>query len=196
MSYYETGARAVQCEIGGGKVSDAVAYKPLAKAFHWLTALLVLLTIPAALVMLTPGIERSLQDPLFLFHKNVGVVLLVLVAMRLAYRLLNPPPPLPQAMHPLQRFVAEATHWLLYGLLLAMAVSGFIRVAAGGFPIELFDRFGIRNLVPRSDDLAATAKQAHALLRFPLIALIVLHIGAAFYHGLVKRDGIVRRMLP
>lgn len=174
----------------------ATGYKPLAKIFHWLNALLVLLTIPAALIMLTPGIERGLQDPLFMFHKNVGVVLLVLVATRLAYRLFNPPPPLPHTMPVVQRYLAEATHWLLYGLLLAMAISGFIRVTAGGFPLELFDRFGIQNLVPRSDSLAETAKRVHALLRFPLVALIVLHIGAALYHGIVKRDGIAKRMMP
>ena len=177
-------------------MQDRGAYKPLAKVFHWLTALLVLLTIPAALIMLTPGIERWLQDPLFMFHKNVGVVLLVLIAVRLAYRLLNPPPPLPQDMTRSQRYIAEVTHWLLYGLLLAMAISGFIRVTAGGFPLELFDQFGVQNLVPRSDSLAASAKQVHAILRIPLIALILLHIGAALYHGLIKRDGIVQRMMP
>ena len=177
-------------------MSAAAAYKPVAKVFHWLTALLVLLTIPAALIMLTPGIERLLQDPLFMFHKNVGVVLLVLVAARLAYRLLNAPPPLPDHVPVLQRHIAEVTHWLLYGLLLAMALSGFIRVTAGGFPLELFDRFGIQNLVPRSESLAATAKQIHALLRYPLIVLIVLHIGAALYHGLIKRDDIANRMMP
>jgi cytochrome b561 len=176
-------------------MSTAAGYKPLAKIFHWLTALLVLLTIPAALTMLTPGIGRWLQDPLFMFHKNVGVVLLVLVAARLAYRLLNPPPPLPRSMPPFQRHIAEATHWLFYGLLLAMAISGFIRVTAGGFPLEVFDRFGIQNLVPRSDSLAETAKRIHASLRFPLIVLIVLHICAALYHGLIKRDGLAKRML-
>jgi len=177
-------------------MGTAAGYKPLAKIFHWLTALLVLLTIPAALTMLTPGIGRWLQDPLFMFHKNVGVVLLVLVAMRLVYRLLNPPPPLPQTMPRLQRYLAETTHWLLYGLLLAMALSGFIRVTAGGFPLEVFDRFGIQNLVPRSDGLAETAKRIHAFLRYPLIALILLHIGAALYHGLIRRDGITKRMMP
>ena len=177
-------------------MSSAAAYKPVAKVFHWVTALLVLLTIPVALIMTTPGIERSLQDPLFLFHKNIGVVLLVLVAARLAYRLFNPPPPLPHDMPHSQRFIAEATHWLLYGLLLAMAISGFIRVTAAGFPLEVFDRFGIQNLVPRSETLADTAKQIHAVLRFPLIALIVLHISAALYHAIVKRDGVARRMMP
>jgi cytochrome b561 len=171
-------------------------YKPLAKLFHWLTALLVLLTIPAALIMLTPGIERSVQDPLFLFHKNIGVVILVLVALRLAYRIVNPPPPLPASVPVWQARLASATHWLLYGLLLAMAVSGYVRVTAGGFPLEVFDRLGLPRPVPRSDSLAETAKSIHAFLRYPLVALIVVHIGAALHHAIIKRDGVFGRMLP
>ena len=172
------------------------SYKPVAKALHWATALFVLLTIPAALIMLTPGIERQVQDPLFLFHKNIGVVIFVLVAIRLAYRLVNPPPPLPDSVPSWQRHVAEATHWLLYGLLLAMAISGYIRVTAGGFPLEVFDQIGLPRPVPRSDSLAETAKTIHARLRFPLMALIALHIAAALYHAFIKRDGVVRRMMP
>lgn len=170
-------------------------YKPLAKAFHWLTALPVLLTIPAALIMLRPGIERSLQDPLFTFHKNIGVVIFVLVAVRLAYRLLNPPPPLPDSVPAWQHYVASLTHWLLYGLLLAMAISGYIRVTAGGFPLEVFDPLGLPRPVPRSEALAETAKSIHAALRYPLIGLIALHIGAALHHALIKRDGVFQRML-
>lgn len=173
-----------------------LAYKPLARFFHWATAILVLLTIPVAIAMLRPGIERAVQDPLFLFHKNIGVVILILVAVRLAYRLLNPPPPLPDSVPQLQRLVAEVTHWALYGLLLAMAISGYIRVTAGGFPLEVFDAIGVPRLAPRSDTLAETAKQIHATLRIPLVGLILLHIGAALYHAMVKRDGVFQRMAP
>lgn len=171
-------------------------YRPIAKALHWLTALLVLLTIPVALIMLTPGLERSVQDPLFMFHKNVGVVILVLVALRLAYRAVNPPPPLPDSVPSWQRQVASTTHWLLYGLLLGMAISGYVRVTAGGFPLEVFDAMGLPRPVPPSDSLAETAKTIHATLRYPLIALILLHVGAALYHAIVKRDGVFQRMLP
>jgi cytochrome b561 len=170
-------------------------YKPLAKAFHWLTALLVFLTIPAALVMLSPGIERSLQDPLFVFHKNIGVVILVLLALRLAYRCANPPPPLPASVPSWQRHVASITHWLLYILLLAMAISGYVRVTAGGFPLEVFDPLGLPRPIPQSESVANAAKTIHATLRYPMIALIAMHIGAALYHSLIKRDGVVERML-
>lgn len=172
------------------------AYKPLARFFHWATVVLVFLTIPAAILMLRPNIERSLQDPLFMFHKNIGVVILILVTTRLAYRLLNPPPPLPDSVPPFQRIIADCTHWLLYGLLLAMAISGYTRVTAGGFPLEVFDWLGLPHLAPRSDSLAETAKQIHRTLRVPLIALIVLHISGALYHAVIKRDGVFGRMAP
>jgi len=178
------------------KMSDRVVYKRPAVWLHWLTALFVFLTIPAAIIMLQPGIERSLQDPLFVFHKNVGVVIFVLVAVRLIYRLLNPPPPLPESVPHLQRMAAEATHWLLYGLLLVMAISGYVRVNAGGFPLEGLDALGVPRFIPRSDEVANTAKSIHSLVRIPLVLLIFVHIGAGLYHGFIKRDGVLARMIP
>ena len=177
-------------------MSRSLSYKPLARFFHWTTAILVLLTIPVAIAMLRPGIERSVQDPLFIFHKNIGVVILILVAARLAYRLLNLPPPLPESVPHAQRVVAELSHWALYVLLLGMAISGYVRVTAGGFPLEVFDGLGLPRLAPESESLAETAKAIHATLRFPLVGLIVLHIGAALYHALVRRDGVFQRMAP
>ena len=176
-------------------MTSRAGYKPLAKVFHWLTAFLVLLTIPAALIMLRPGIERSLQDPLFLFHKNIGVVILVLTALRLAYRSVNPAPPLPASVPAWQRGTARATHWALYALLIAMAVSGYVRVVAGGFPLEVFDWLGVPHPIPRSESLADTAKSIHATLRYPLVALIAIHMGAALQHAFIKRDGVFQRMM-
>ena len=124
------------------------------------------------------------------------MLLLLLVLARLAYWLWNPPPPLPAHVAGWQRHVSGVTHAALYALLLVMAVSGYIRVAAGGFPIEMLDALGIPRLAPRSDTLANTAKAVHFWVRFPLGALIVLHVGAALMHLLVKRDGVFGRMWP
>jgi cytochrome b561 len=175
--------------------NGAAVYKRPARIMHWLTVLLVFLTIPAAVVMLQPGIERSLQDPLFIFHKNVGVVIFILVALRLIYRLLNPPPPLPADMPRLQRLAAETNHWALYVLLLVMTISGYVRVTTGGFPLEGLDALGVPRFLPRSDEIAETAKAVHAVARVPLVLLIALHIAAALFHGF-RRDGILARMIP
>ncbi len=171
-------------------------YRPAARALHWLSALLVLSTIPAGVIMLQAGLSRPLQDALFMFHKNIGVVILLLVLARLAYRLANPPPQLPAAVPNLQARVAGAVHLLLYALLIVMAVSGYVRVVAGGFPLEVWDALGVPRLVAKSEPLAAQAKAIHANARYALFLLIALHVGAAAYHGLVLKDGVVRRMLP
>lgn len=172
------------------------AYAPAARLMHWVTVLLVFTTIPVGMVMVQKGLPREVGNALFIYHKNVGVLLLLLVLARLAFRAGNPPPPLPASVAGWQRQVAGATHAALYALLLVMAVSGYIRVAAGGFPIEMLDALGIPKLAPRSDLLANTAKAVHFWVRFPLVALILLHVGAALMHGLVKRDGVFGRMWP
>jgi cytochrome b561 len=115
---------------------------------------------------------------------------------RLLYRRLRPPPPLPQDMPQVQRRIAAASHAALYALLFLMPVAGYIRVRAGGFPIEWLDALGLPTLVPRSDQLAEVAKSIHYFGSFALAALIALHIGAALFHGIFRRDGIFSRMWP
>ncbi|QQA42692.1 cytochrome b [Pelagovum pacificum] len=172
------------------------SYRGPAKALHWIVALLVVSTIPAGLVMVQDGIGRGLQDALFIYHKHVGVLILILVLVRLAYRLANPPPPLPDSVPPLQQRVAVATHWLLYAALLVMALSGYVRVVAGDFPIEFLDRLGVPPLVPANEALAETAKSIHAITRFALIPLVLMHIGAALFHAVVLKDGVFASMWP
>jgi cytochrome b561 len=172
------------------------AYRAPARLMHWLTVLLVFSTIPAGVIMVQEGLARSTQDALFIWHKNIGVVILLLVLIRLIYRAANPPPPLPASLSPAQAAIAGLTHWGMYGLLIVMAVSGYVRVRAGGFPIEALDALGIPAFVPRSKTLEETAKAIHFWARFPLVALILMHVGAAMFHGIVKRDGVFSRMWP
>lgn len=171
-------------------------YRPLARALHWIVALLVLALIPVGVTMTQQGLDRSLQDTLFTFHKHAGLLVLVLVAWRLAYRAIHPAPPLPASMPRWQKGAAHVSHALLYVLLIVMAVSGYVRVAAGGFPIEALDALGMPKLAPRSDTIAETAKTIHGIVRYALVAFIIVHVGAALHHGLVRRDGIFSRMWP
>jgi cytochrome b561 len=177
-------------------IPTSPAYRPVAKALHWLTALLVLATFPAGLVMAREGLDRGLQDALYIFHKNVGVAILALVAARLLYRRAHPPPPLPASVPPLQARIASATHWGLYLLLIVMAVSGYLRVKAGGFPVEGLDALGVPSLVPRSDALEAAAQAVHWWTRLAVAALVLMHVGAALLHAVVLRDGVFQRMWP
>lgn len=172
-----------------------MGYGVVARLFHWITVLMVAVMIPVGLIM-TQEIPRSVQDPLFILHKGLGPMLLVVVLLRLGWRLLNPPPPLPPSVPPLQQRVAGLVHAGLYLALIVMAVSGYVRVRTGGFPIELLDSLGVPSFLPRNDSVAEIAKNVHATAKFALIALIAAHVAGAAYHGIVLRDGVFSRMWP
>lgn len=170
-------------------------YGLVSRLFHWITVLLVLVMIPVGLVMIQE-IPRPVQDRLFVVHKGLGPVVLVVVLLRLAWRAVHPAPPLPPDLPALQRRAAATVHALLYVALLVMATSGYVRVTTGGFPIEALRALGISPLLPKNEAVAAVAERVHATAAACLIGLIVVHVGAAAWHGLVRRDGIVARMWP
>jgi cytochrome b561 len=170
-------------------------YASLTRLLHWVTGLMVLATIPIGVIMLQDGLARSTQNLLFILHKNGGVILFLLVVLRILWRFATPAPTLPAHIPAWQARAAKFVQSALYLLLLVMAASGYVRVRAGGFPVEMLDALGVQTLIPRSDALAQTAKSIHATLRFPLAALIVLHIAAAMKH-LVARDGVFGQIWP
>ena len=170
-------------------------YPAMTRLLHWVVALMVLATMPIGVAMLQQGIARPTQDLLFILHKNGGVVILLLVLLRIGWRLATPTPPPPAALPQWQARAARLVQGALYGLLLIMAVSGYVRVRAGGFPVEMLDALGLPTLVPRSDALAETAKAIHANARFPLAALILLHVVAGLKHA-IARDGVFGRIWP
>jgi len=171
-------------------------YANPARLLHWLMAALILLTIPAGLIMVRPEMGRELQNALFIFHKNAGVLLLLLIVPRLIVRWRHPAPPKPASLPAWQVRVAGLTQGALYVLLVVQPVAGYVRVRAGGFPIEALDALGLGTLLPQSDALAEAAKTVHYWAGLALLALAALHIGAALYHRVVRRDGVFSRMWP
>lgn len=171
-------------------------YSAPARIIHWLMAALILLTIPAGLVMVQPGLDRGLQNALFLYHKNVGILLLALVVIRITVRLSRPAPRLPSHLPTWQARIAGLSHGALYVLMVVLPVAGYIRVKAGGFPIESLDALGVPSLVARSDAVAEIAKSVHFVAGLTIAAVICLHVGAALFHAIVKRDGVFSRMWP
>jgi cytochrome b561 len=157
-------------------------------------AILVLATVPVGFLMVQQGLPRPLQNNLFIFHKNLGVLLLVLIVLRILYRWRNPPPP--SDLPVWQNRIAKLTHAALYTLLFAMPLAGYIRVRAGGFPIEALDALGLPTLVPKSEALAGFAKAVHFYGAWAIAILIGLHIAAALQHAFIKRDGVMARMWP
>jgi cytochrome b561 len=174
----------------------AASYRQPAKLLHWGIAGLLVLMVVIGQVMVIEGLPRLLQNSLYLLHKNGGVIVGLLMLLRLGFRLVYPPPSLPVTIAPLQARLAGLTHALLYGMVFVMAISGYLRVVAGGFPIEGLDSLNLPDLIGRNPEIEKTAKAVHYYAHFALIGLVAAHIGAALYHALWLRDGVLARMWP
>lgn len=177
-------------------MAQGQGYARPARLYHWIIALLVLLMIPAGLIMIREGLPRPVQDTLFIFHKNAGLLVFLLMLARLIWRLRHPVPPLPPEIAPWQRRAAELTHLALYVLLIAMPVSGYLRVRLDRFPIESLDAMSVPPLVPKNEALAGFFQSVHQICALLLIALLALHVAAALHHALIRRDGVWARIWP
>ncbi len=163
-------------------------------ALHWLLALLIVGSLAVGLYMTgLPFSPRRLQ--LYNWHKWAGVVILVLSATRLLWRLAQRPPALP-AMPAWQARAAHGAHLALYALFFAVPLSGWAYSSAAGFPIVLFAALPLPDWVPVSRELAELLKPVHHYTAYALAAVIALHVAGALKHHFVDRDGLLLRMLP
>jgi len=164
----------------------------LSRLLHWTMALLIL-----AMLFIGVAMVASLSDyhRLVAIHRPLGILLLVLVAVRLINRLLSPPPPLPPAMPAVLRLAAEASHWLLYALMFAVPMVGWAMLSAAGYPIQLVGAVHLPPILPHDRALYAILRPAHTVLAFLLFATFLAHLGAALTHALVFKDGVFRSMV-
>ncbi len=170
--------------------SVPAVFHPLARALHWLMAALILTMLFIGVSMVS---DLTPRHTLFLqLHKATGLALLVLVLLRIVVRLSLAHPPLPQDIPPLQRWAAGASHLLLYGLMLVMPLLGWGMLSAGGYPLPL----QLPAIAPHDLQLHALLRQAHGVLGYLLFATVLVHLGAALVHALVRRDGVLRSMWP
>jgi cytochrome b561 len=170
-------------------------YPATSKLLHWLIAVCVLTTAPVAIAMHRIG-QGPTQDLLYNLHKSLGVAILILMVLRLINRLVVGAPIADPAIEPWQKTVSSAVHTSLYVLLLAMPIVGYIANSVYGAPTPFF---GLFNIPPIAGQNEALAKQLFALHRwagFLLIFIVVMHIGAALYHAVIRRDDVLKRMLP
>ena len=170
-------------------------YTRTAIFMHWLVALGLAGTFALGFYMqdlpLSPG---KLQ--LYSWHKWAGVTLLVLVVVRLAWRMTHRAPDFPDTMGPAARLAAHAGHWLLYILMLAIPLSGWLMSSAQGFPVVWFGILPLPDLVAKDAALGALLKDVHVTLNYTLLIAVIGHIGAALMHHFVRKDTVLARMLP
>ena len=187
---------------------EAVAPAPLrytrvAIAFHWAIAALVLALLGIGLAMTHADLAPMRRFQLYQWHKSVGLTVLVLSLLRLGWRAFHRPPPLPAAMPALERGAAHLAHAVLYALIIAMPLVGWALVSASPFNIPTvlygvvpWPHLPIVTDLPNKAAVEAGLKLVHASGAWFLIALLVLHAGAALRHHFVLRDDTLRRMLP
>jgi cytochrome b561 len=166
-----------------------------ARLLHWSIAALVLaqfaLGWTAAKWRLSP-----LKLELFVWHKSTGLLILGLVVLRIFWRLANPTPEMPADTPIWERHAARISHGLLYLLLIAMPVTGWIVNSAANIPFRIFWLIPLPAIVEPAEGTADVAKLAHLALFVALLAMLVVHIGAALRHHYVKRNDVLARMLP
>lgn len=174
--------------------TDTGRYSTPAILAHWLVAALILTAFPLGVYMSDlPLSPTKLQ--LYSWHKWMGITILVLVGLRLAWRLTHQPPaPLPAPAWQLK--AAELTHVLLYVLMFAVPLSGWLMSSAKGFPVVWFGVLPLPDLVGKDEALGDLFKLAHQWLNFSLLGLVALHLGAVLKHQFIDRDTTLSRILP
>jgi len=170
-------------------------YTGVAIALHWFTALLIFCGFGLGLFM--TGLEFSpTKFRLYAWHKWIGISVFLVAVARLAWRAGHPPPPLPATMPAWQVGVATWMHRILYVLLVAIPLSGWIYSSATGISVVYLNLVPLPDLVAKDRDLARTLLAVHQTLNFTLAAMVILHSAGALRHHLVDRDGVLARMLP
>lgn len=189
--------------IGSKTNADARRYSGVALFLHWTIATLILLNLLMGWRM---GHMHGLTKfQIFQVHKSFGVTVLLLSVFRLVWRLVHRPPSLPHDLHPGEAFAAHATHWIFYGFMILMPLSGWILVStsAENIPTLLY-RFipwpyfpGVHGLsLPRRHEVGALADGTHYWLAWSAVALIALHVGGALKHQFDRGTPVLPRMLP
>ena len=170
-------------------------YAAASKFLHWLTALILFGVLPAGFI-LEDLPEGPIQNLGYDLHRSFGFVVLLLAAARLAVRKIYGTPEAYAGLTPLERRVSTATHHSLYMLLILTPVLGWAATSAFPVKISVFWLFDLPPLAPQSEALSKVLFKLHEISAMAIIVLLIGHIGAALMHRLVKRDGVMERMLP
>lgn len=170
-------------------------YPATSKMLHWLVAACVLATAVVAIAM-TRIDKGSTQDTLYNLHKSLGVLILVLMVLRLINRLAAGALAPEEAIEPWQKAVSSIMHTSLYVLLLAMPVVGYIANSAYGASTPFFGVFELPGIVGKNEVLATQLFTLHRWVGWFVILLVLTHVSAALYHHFVRRDVVLKRMLP
>jgi cytochrome b561 len=169
-------------------------FTPLQRLLHWLMAICILTMLFIGVGMVSTVKPKYLT--LVSIHKPLGIAILVLALIRLAVRFRYGAPPLPADLPEPIKLGAQLSHYSFYVLMIGMPLLGWGMMSAAAYPVVLFGGVHLPAILPHSDGLHTLLWNAHFYLAFAFFALILLHVAAALFHVLVRRDGVFDAMAP
>ena len=175
-------------------MTTRLQYGTTAKVFHWL--IVALLMAQYLIGWLMPDLHRDMKPGApMTFHISCGLTILVLIVLRLVWRLTHPVAP-DSSLTPMQRLGSEAVHWILYVLVLASTLSGWLFASFRGWSVSYFYLFPLPMLTADNAAGGKAIDGLHQAMEWALLVFIVIHVAAALVHIFVYRDRIMQRMLP
>ena len=169
-------------------------FTPLQRLLHWLMAICLLAMLFIGVGMVSTIMPKYLG--LVSIHKSLGIAILVLALIRLAVRLRYGAPALPAGLPVPMKLAAQLSHYAFYLLMIGMPLIGWGMLSAAAYPVVVFGSVRLPSMLPQSDSLHALLWAAHFYLAFAFFALILLHVAAALFHALIRRDGVFEAMAP
>jgi len=179
----------------GSPLHPAIEYDATARTLHW--TVVALLACQFVTALLLPHIKMDTPlDTIITLHFNLGLAILVVMAIRLVHRWRHPVRVAGGAAPAWESAVADATHRLFYAILLIGPFLGWAAASAHSVPVRLLGTVELPALAPRKAPWALLAGDIHGWAMWTLLALLGAHAAAALYHHVVRRDDVLRRMLP
>jgi cytochrome b561 len=172
--------------------SGGTKFTVLQRLLHWLMAACILAMLFIGVGMVSTTMPKYVA--LLATHKTLGITILVLALIRLGVRARYGAPPLPADMPAPMKLAAHLSHYALYALMIGMPLIGWAMLSAGAYPVVLYGSLRLPAILPQSDGLHTLLWNAHYCLAFAFFAVVLLHLAAALFHGLVRRDGVFESM--
>lgn len=168
-------------------------YGAVAQFLHWGMFVLIALNFIGGEVMGELPKKTAIRGFAFDAHETLGLIVLFLLFLRISWKMANPAPVEPGPGW--QRNAARIAHALLYVLLVAIPITGYVMVNAKGHHAAFF-AWDVPSLVAKDESLARAVEDVHEVLANALLVLVAVHVAAALWHHVIERDGVLRRMLP